>query len=177
MNPDTPICTYYLKNACNRGSACTFSHQKPVFGQKSSQPTPCRYYLQGKCAYGDKCKLFHDVKAQSRKAARGKKTDSESDSHTPADPEPNSDVPADREDNDGWGSHWSPQDPPAETLGSSQGEQTTENDKSPCIFWNLQGSCGNGDYCTFSHSGPSGSGKKGTNDNAGSKSTLSLREI
>ena len=48
------ICKYYMHGACNKGTACRFSHD--IQAPKS---TVCSYYLAGNCSYGDKCRYDH----------------------------------------------------------------------------------------------------------------------
>ncbi|KAF5316027.1 hypothetical protein D9619_006687 [Psilocybe cf. subviscida] len=63
---NTQICTYYLKNACNRGNACTYKHQNPPLSiKKVSSEQVCKYFLEGTCAYGSKCKRSHQKTPQS----------------------------------------------------------------------------------------------------------------
>ena len=53
-------CLFHLTTGCRNGSACTFSHQKPISGMKSSRsPEICRYFLKGQCVFGDGCRHPH----------------------------------------------------------------------------------------------------------------------
>lgn len=52
MKPsNTPLCRYFMNNACYKGSECPFSHDR-----HSKPDMTCRYYLQGNCAYGSRCR-------------------------------------------------------------------------------------------------------------------------
>ncbi|KDR80517.1 hypothetical protein GALMADRAFT_222112 [Galerina marginata CBS 339.88] len=162
MNSDVPICTFYLKNACDRGRSCSFSHQRPVFGQKSSQPV-CRYFLQGNCAYGEKCPRSHNAKGRTKSASSGsgisdgKKGPSKS--HRAPDDEQESDRSEATPECEGqavaaWGSGISQL--PEEKMDSPSDQP--EKLKAPCMFHSQGLLCGKGDECEFSHSDPSGPG-------------------
>lgn len=48
------ICTYFISNQCNRGSACPFRHIK---GDRS---VVCKHWLRGLCKKGDDCEFLHE---------------------------------------------------------------------------------------------------------------------
>eukprot|EP00899_Mesostigma_viride_P000844 jgi/Mesvir1/10760/Mv13828-RA.1 len=59
------LCRYYVHGACNKGSSCSFSHDK-------SKPVSevCRYYLQGTCVYGSRCRYEHTRSARTAERLR-----------------------------------------------------------------------------------------------------------
>ena len=55
-------CTFYQKNACNRGSSCIFSHDGPIPETNSSRSSQiCRYFLLGTCVFGNRCQRSHNA--------------------------------------------------------------------------------------------------------------------
>lgn len=61
------LCTFYLKNTCNRGTSCGYSHREPVPETKSSRSSEiCHYYVVATCVFGDRCQRSH--KGDSKKA-------------------------------------------------------------------------------------------------------------
>jgi len=48
------ICTFFISNMCNRGSACPFRHIK---GDRS---VVCKHWLRGLCKKGDDCEFLHE---------------------------------------------------------------------------------------------------------------------
>ncbi|KAF8817552.1 hypothetical protein BYT27DRAFT_7199086 [Phlegmacium glaucopus] len=91
MNSDP--CSFYLKNACSRGSSCSYSHQKPISGTKSSRSPAggiCHYYLRGICVYGDRCRISHNGES---KEANANNSYNEGDSSSYESPVENSGIP------------------------------------------------------------------------------------
>ncbi|PPQ65475.1 hypothetical protein CVT26_000115 [Gymnopilus dilepis] len=178
------VCRYYLKNDCNRGSACPFSHQRPA----SDRKIPCKYFQQGKCAFGDKCSRSHDVKVQPSSSSKpfvkgkekGRDTSRSNTRRTQTDNEngwgarwdTSDSAPAKAADDDDWGAGWGSAPPPRKTKAlvvDEEEEQPADNDKASCFFWSMQGSCDDGDKCEFYHAGHSTSGKKAAQDDSISK--------
>ena len=58
----TPLCSFYMRNACTRGDQCQFSHSIPQnspFTQQRISRTPCSFYLLGNCKNGAQCRFLH----------------------------------------------------------------------------------------------------------------------
>ena len=52
-----PICNDYMKGACTRGSACSYTH-----------PATCKFFRNGTCTMGDQCAFRHLNKSKDGKA-------------------------------------------------------------------------------------------------------------
>lgn len=48
------ICTFYIHNMCNKGTACPYRH---VRGDRS---VVCKHWLRGLCKKGDDCEFLHE---------------------------------------------------------------------------------------------------------------------
>lgn len=166
-------CTFYLKNTCNRGSSCIFSHQEPIPGTKSSRSSQiCRYFLMGTCVFGDRCQRSHKGDLKKANASYSPNEGSSDSYESPVD---NGIARSDkRSASEGEGEDVQdslPSGPSRDDILNplSHINIDEENaDKETCIFF-LESACGNGSDCDFSHSIPkdtetaSGSRLKGSN--------------
>mmetsp|Transcript_8140 Transcript_8140/g.25110 ORF Transcript_8140/g.25110 Transcript_8140/m.25110 type:complete len:345 (-) Transcript_8140:15-1049(-) len=60
--PPPVLCKFFLRGACQKGSACTFSHEvqgMPTVPVEKKLRTPCRFYELGQCMRGPACKFAH----------------------------------------------------------------------------------------------------------------------
>lgn len=59
IKPDkTLICKFWLKNRCEKGSACCFAHGDDE-KKKACKVIQCEYYARGRCRLGDECLYLH----------------------------------------------------------------------------------------------------------------------
>lgn len=173
-------CIFYLNNGCNRGSSCTFSHQKTTSGTKSPRSSEiCRYFLKGNCAFGNGCQRSHKRELKEANANYSYNAESSNSYESPADngisrfdkgsAGEGNDVQEHGQDNLPGRHVLDPlpseeidkecAEPEVQDNGSSQDDALNLNvnideenvHKAPCIFF-LEGSCGND--CDFSHSIP-----------------------
>lgn len=64
--PPRLICKYWMEGRCQKGSACTFSHDVAPnkTPEEARSAEPCRYYMAGSCIRGDTCLYSHDLGTQ-----------------------------------------------------------------------------------------------------------------
>lgn len=59
IKPDkTLICKFWLKNRCEKGSACCFAHGESE-KMEACKVIQCEYYARGRCRLGDECLYLH----------------------------------------------------------------------------------------------------------------------
>jgi hypothetical protein len=166
------LCSFHLKDACKRGSFCTFRHQKPIVRTKPFRSSGiCRYSLIGTCVFGDRCKNSHRgelTEANNNYNKGGSKSNESpvenngiSPSHKGSAGEEGEDVQdslpsglkeieeyAESDIQDSGPSRGDLLDPRSSNIKIDE-----ENaDRQPCIFF-FEGSCNNSP-CEFSHSIP-----------------------
>ncbi|KAG7093584.1 hypothetical protein E1B28_007250 [Marasmius oreades] len=56
MSNSKEICTFFLKNACNKGDRCLYRHDRASTGTT----VPCPYFKLGTCKFGDSCLNRHE---------------------------------------------------------------------------------------------------------------------
>ena len=73
MSAPGAVCTFFLKNACNKGQKCLFKHERRQESHPSLKtpalPSLCPYFKLGTCRYGDRCTNLHDSSTQTHAAA------------------------------------------------------------------------------------------------------------
>jgi len=71
------LCKFFLRNACQKGNSCTFSHEVqglPAVPIDRKLRTPCRFYELGQCMRGQACKFAHgDDELEQISRSTGKK--------------------------------------------------------------------------------------------------------
>jgi len=77
---DAPPCKYFAFGHCDRGRACTFSHNfvpgdKKVAAGVKATSSPCQFHAMGKCTKGSSCTFSHNfVPGDKRVAAHLRKS-------------------------------------------------------------------------------------------------------
>lgn len=131
------ICSFFLRNACTRGEACSFSHQShpgasttPASVQDTQAVTICLHFQRGACRYGNQCLFLH--------------------------PRPEAHLVDNR-----WGTSQAVNPRSGDTIidsSATSSKTTTTNTVSltnePCKFF-AHGRCVKGNACQFSHADPS----------------------
>lgn len=61
--PPKVICKYWMEGRCQKGAACTFSHDiaPNKTPEEARSAESCRYYMAGSCIRGDTCLYSHDL--------------------------------------------------------------------------------------------------------------------
>ncbi|ODQ65526.1 hypothetical protein NADFUDRAFT_50809 [Nadsonia fulvescens var. elongata DSM 6958] len=56
LDPNRPICRFYVQGNCPRGNECPDKHILPTYSNK----IVCKHWLRGLCKKGDACEFLHE---------------------------------------------------------------------------------------------------------------------
>ncbi|TFK40016.1 hypothetical protein BDQ12DRAFT_521095, partial [Crucibulum laeve] len=152
------VCVYHLKNTCQRGTSCPYSHEANASPSSLSMgKKPCPYFQKGTCAFGEKCIQSHEAIAEPVRPQRDKtprvsipqlaspvvkvrSSSEEGNSSTDS-------IPAGNPSLTRFGSS-------SQSKSSNSGTKASDDSvqRSPCFFFLQTGKCANSDTCKFAHS-------------------------